>query len=145
MWSVAIDYLHCLLEGLAKDLLNLYESILTEENLERLDTRIKSITPPQGMTRRPRSFKERTYWKAKEYRAFILYYAIPCLEGLLPQHYYANLKLFVSSCHILLSDKITRSELSRAKSALKNFTDGFQKFIWHQKCHVQFALVYSSS
>lgn len=79
------------------------------------------------MTRRPRSFTDRVNWKAKEYRAFLLFYSLPCLEDLLPKPNFANLKLFVNAVHILLSDNISPRLLSQAKSDLHNFAVGFQR------------------
>lgn len=127
IWGVVIDYLHAALEGVASDLFNIFENIMTPQQLSTLDECIKNITPPQGMTRRPRSFTTRSFWKAKEFRAFLLFYALPCLENLLPARNFANLKHFVNVFHILLSDSISHAQLSEAATSLSNFTVGYQR------------------
>ena len=127
VWGIIIDYMHAALEGVAADLFNIYENILSPQQLKVLDEYLKSITPPQGMTRRPRSFSLRPYWKAKEYRAVLLFYALPCLQELLPPRNFLNLKQFVNALHILLSDNISRAQLSEAATCLDNFTVGYQR------------------
>lgn len=127
VWGVVIDYLHAALEGVAADLFNIIENIMTPQQLELLDEYIKNINPPQGMTRRPRSFSLRPFWKAKEYRAVLLFYALPCLEDLLPPRNFSNLKHFVNALHILLSGSISPAQLSEAATSLSNFTTGYQR------------------
>ncbi|KAJ1519617.1 hypothetical protein ONE63_004891 [Megalurothrips usitatus] len=127
VWSVVIDYMHSCLEGIMADLLSLYLNLLDADQIGVLNQRILSIKPPQAMTRRPRPISDKVKWKAKEYRAFLLYYSLPCLEGLLPSSHFALLKLFVNSMHILLSDNITPRALSEAKNTLETFVSGFQR------------------
>lgn len=127
VWGVVIDYMHCVLEGVAADLLSLYLSILSDDQIKTLNERLKRITPPQAMTRKPRPISDKVKWKAKEYRAFLLYYSIPCLEDLLPTPHFAVLKLIVNSMHILLSDNITIRALNQAREMLTTFTSGFQR------------------
>ncbi|KAJ1518944.1 hypothetical protein ONE63_011446 [Megalurothrips usitatus] len=127
VWGVSIDYMHAALEGVTSDLFNIIANILTTDQLEMLNARLQEITPPQGMTRRPRSFTDRVYWKAKEFRAVLLYYILPCLDGILDDRYYANLKMFVNAMHILLSDAITPDQLAEASTCLDNFCVGYQR------------------
>ncbi|KAJ1519111.1 hypothetical protein ONE63_011352 [Megalurothrips usitatus] len=127
VWGFSIDYMHAALEGVASDLFNIIGNILTPAQLHALDEHLQKITPPQEMTRRPKSFSARGYWKAKEFRAVLLYYILPCLDGVLADKYYSNLKLFVNSMHILLSDFITRDKLTEAATCLDNFCVGYQR------------------
>jgi hypothetical protein len=127
VWGNAIDYMHAALEGVASDVFNIIANILTADQLQSLNNRIEKITPPQGMTRRPRSFSQRTYWKAKEFRAVLLYYILPCLDGVLADNYFENLKLFVNALHILLSDSITYAQLEEAATCLEKFCVGYQR------------------
>ncbi|KAJ1528992.1 hypothetical protein ONE63_007359 [Megalurothrips usitatus] len=55
VWSMVIDYMHCVLEGVTADLLDLYFNILDAAQVETLNERIKKITPTQSMTRKPRT------------------------------------------------------------------------------------------
>ncbi|KAJ1525572.1 hypothetical protein ONE63_010376 [Megalurothrips usitatus] len=107
-------------------LLALYLTILSEEKLDIVNTRLDQVTLPQGMSRKPRHLDSKVKYKAKEYRSFFLYFAIPCLEDLLPPRHFQNLKLFVSALHILLSDKISRGDLETARKDLNDFVISFQ-------------------
>lgn len=130
VWSTVIDYLHNVLEGITSDLLEMYLLLLDGVGLDRLNERLQNISPPKAMTRKPRPLSgksEKIYWKAKEYRSFLLYYCLPCLEDLLPVKHFNLLKLLVNAMHILLSDNITARAYSEAKSALSQFVAGFQK------------------
>ena len=126
VWSLVIDYMHALLEGVASDLLTLYLGMLSEEKVEIMNNRLEQITLPQGISRKPRRLDGKVKYKAKEYRSFFLYFAIPCLEDLLPARQFHNLKLFVKVLHILLADKISRRVLESARKDLHDFVCGFQ-------------------
>jgi len=127
VWGLAIDYMHAALEGVASDLFNIIANILSPDQLKKLDKQIEKITPPQAMTRCPRDFSKRSSWKAKEIRAMLLYYILPCLDGVLADKYYENLKLFANAMHILLSDRITLAQLTEAASCLTRFGVGYQR------------------
>ena len=70
-----------------------------------VDNRLTSISPPSEITRAPRSIKERKFWKASEWRAFMLY-GLVVLKGLLPRVYLQHFFLFVYVCTISLATKL---------------------------------------
>jgi len=109
-----------------KDLLGLFESILNAAHKNILNERLLKIKRPQRMSWKPR-IVDRTHWKAKEFRAFLLYFGLPCLEDLLPPNLFFNFKLFSRACFILLSDHISKRELEEARANLLTFAQGFEK------------------
>lgn len=56
-----------------------------------------------------------------ELQAWLLYYSLPVLHGILPSPYLAHLSLLVAAVHILMSARIHRSDLSIAHQFLDTF------------------------
>ncbi|XP_043270733.1 uncharacterized protein [Venturia canescens] len=122
------DYMHCILLGVVKTLVNaLFDSSNNKKKfyigtrIKEIDDKILRIKPPCEISRVPRSIQDRALWKANEWRNFILYYFIPCFKDILPLAYLKHWLLLVSSLHLLLKKKITNNELSLATRALKKF------------------------
>ena len=66
--SVGIDYMHCVLQGVVKRLLNLwFEFSLEIYCITRfagvVDKRLSTIRPPENVTRLPNSILKRKRWK----------------------------------------------------------------------------------
>lgn len=91
-----------------------------------IDQKLLSIKPPVEITRTPRSFHERKYWKASEWRSFLLFYSLPVLSGVLMKKYWNHLFLLVFALHILLQQTVKLSEVSTAEIALKKFVIQFE-------------------
>lgn len=96
--GTAIDYMHCVLEGVTKSLLNLWfspsykmEPFNISNRIQEVDGRLCQIKPPNDITRCPRKIeKEVQYWKASEYRSFLLFYGPIVLREILPTAYYTH-------------------------------------------------------
>ena len=56
-------------------------------NLAPIDERMRRIKPLTRISRRPRSISMYKQWKASKWRNWLLYYALPCLDGILQQRY----------------------------------------------------------
>ena len=66
--SVAIDYMHCVLEGVVKKLLGLWfdhsnEIYCVRKFISQVDRRLEMIKPPEIVTRLPKSVEKRSHWK----------------------------------------------------------------------------------
>ncbi|KXJ23145.1 hypothetical protein AC249_AIPGENE10506 [Exaiptasia diaphana] len=88
--GTAVDYMHCVLEGVMKLLLELWftskggqgEPFNISDRVEDADKRISELKPPNRISRCPRSIEgHRKYWKANELRAFLLFYGAIVLRG----------------------------------------------------------------
>lgn len=105
-----IDYLHCILLGVMKTLLNLWldskhsrTPFYIKKNLKKLlINRILSIKPLRLANRKPRSLKYMKYFKAHEFRDLLLFYLPVCLQGILPSSYLNHFRLLSSAVYILL-------------------------------------------
>ncbi|XP_077491955.1 uncharacterized protein LOC144102597 [Amblyomma americanum] len=125
-----LDLVHSVLIGVVRQVT---EIILSTSNsgqhfyvgrpstLEDIDSRLLAIKPPLCVTRLPRPIRERGHWKASEWRQWILFYALPCLEGILHPDYWRHLCKLSEALHILLREELTLSEIAKAELLLESF------------------------
>ncbi len=62
---------------------------------------------------------------ASELKAWLLYYSLPTLNGVLPKKYLQHFALFVEAVFILLGDSISKDDLAVAETFLDTF---YKKF-----------------
>ena len=85
-------------------------------------SKLLQIKPPLNITRTPRSIQQdRSYWKASEYRAWLLFYSVPVMLDILPPDYLAHHMLLVEAVYLLLKNIIYPAELSKAEVLIKHF------------------------
>lgn len=124
-----IDYMHCVLLGVTKMLLKLWfdtehsaEIWYCGTKIDEADSKLLQIKPPITITRTPRSIQQhRAYWKASEYRNWLLFYSLPVMLYILPQEYLAHHMLLVESIYLLLQDSITPADLSKAEKLIRHY------------------------
>lgn len=127
--DVPIDYMHMILEGISKMLLNYWfdgsyrdRRFYLGKEIDELDKMLFRIKPPNSFRRSPRSLHTcNSFWKASEHRAWLLYYAIPLLINVLPPDYIYHLSLLITSIHILLGTTITTEDLNMCQEMLTAF------------------------
>ncbi|XP_028518623.1 uncharacterized protein LOC110251203 [Exaiptasia diaphana] len=134
--GTAVDYMHCVLEGVMKLLLELWftskggqgEPFNISDRVEDADKRISELKPPNRISRCPRSIEgHRKYWKANELRAFLLFYGAIVLRGILPDVYYEHFMLFSEAIFILCLGNVTHAQIDHAERLLKHFCLKFPK------------------
>ena len=123
--SVCAEYVHVLTLGGVKYFL---EKIFFEkgewyigDKLEAINEFLSKIEVPDFVKRLPRGIDDFKFWKASEFRNFLLYYSLPLFADFLPSKYYQHWLLLVSSSYILLKDAISETELKSAEIMLKSF------------------------
>lgn len=126
--SIPIDYMHSILEGVFKQLMKLWfdssshsQPYSLRKHIACINRVLERVKPPLEIQRMPRSIQNISFYKASEYRAWLLFYAVPICSFFLPPDYTHHLILLVNAIHILLSDKIKKSDLSIAYSMLSTF------------------------
>ena len=95
-----------------------YENGVTPEKLRELNKRLLNITPSHETHRLPRAFMEKAKWKATEWRSWLLFYSLICLQGLVPTEVLNHYALLVESIFILLQDSISEAELRACEEKL---------------------------
>ncbi len=123
------DYMHCVLLGITKNLLHKWFSpteagkrYAIGKHLKQISKRLQKIRPPQFIERLPRDIeKHYSNYKATELQAWLLFYCLPCVEGILPVKYQNHFSLLSEATFVLLGDNIMPQGLDRAEYLLKEF------------------------
>ena len=134
--GTTIDYMHCVLLGVTRLLLGLWFSTEHHNDLwycgkkvTICDEKLAQIKPPNYITRTPRSIsKHRKYWKASEYRNWLLFYSIPVMTNILPPVYLSHHILLVYCMSVLLSSSITQREIYHAEKVLQHYVYKFEHY-----------------
>ncbi|XP_064464144.1 uncharacterized protein LOC135375344 [Ornithodoros turicata] len=121
VWGQTVDYMHCVLLGVTRQITESVLNLCTPSTIAAVNSRLESITPPHCFTRLPRSLNERAYWKASEWRHWLLFYSLPCMLGLVPISTWRHFRKLVEATQILLSVELTAVLLRRADGLLRLF------------------------
>lgn len=132
--SFSIDYMHCILLGVVRLLLDLWLDpsskgkgyYIKKKHRKILDKRLISIKPSMYLNRKPRPLDERANYKASELRNMLLYYLRVCLPGIQNKKYVDHFHLLSSAVYILLSTNISMKDLNVAEERLYEFSTQFQ-------------------
>lgn len=127
--GIAVDYMHCVLLGVTKMLMTLWfdkthaaEDWNISKRLEDVDRRLLNITPPNCISRAPRSIaKDYAHRKASEFRSFLFFYGIPCLWNILPDEYFQHFILLVEAIWLLDQSSVSPHCLQKAQNLLRHF------------------------
>ena len=65
------------------------------------------------------------YIVALEFRAWLLFYSLPVLDGILQDPYFTHYALLVAAMHVFLSDDISQSEFRWAEICIHRFCRNF--------------------
>ncbi|KAG0420800.1 hypothetical protein HPB47_003288 [Ixodes persulcatus] len=123
VWGFSVDYMHSVLLGVTRIFTDyLFNSTNCREDfylgspsiVATVNQRLLSIRPPHTMTRLPRHVGDRCFWKASEWRLWLLFYVLPCTLGILKQRYWKHLRCLVEAIHMLLSEELTPRMLETA-------------------------------
>lgn len=101
---------------------------ITPRGTEMVNRNIKSIKPLKTFSISPRTIDEREYWKAHEFKYWLLFYAVPCLTGILKPIYLNHFTLLSEAIFIFLKTKITQTDLKKASQNLRKFVVDFEKY-----------------
>lgn len=119
--GIPIDYMHCVLEGVTKRILEAWVRS-NRRAMANVDLLLLQQRPPHEFSRPPRSIlKHRKYWKASEYRNWLLYYSLPLLSDVLPPLHLHHFALLVCSMHILLQEGLKEVQIQAAEDMLQAF------------------------
>lgn len=127
---IPIDYMHSILEGVFKSLMKYWfdskyhkEPYSLRKHTHSINKIVSKVKPPTEIPRLPRSLAVISFFKASEYRAWLLFYGLPILSRFLPPEHTHHLSLLVTAVHILLSDEIKQEGLEEAIQLLACFHD----------------------
>ena len=129
------EYMHAGMLGVVRQIVNLtFDSAYHDSPfymgpsvLKRVDELMLQMTPPSEVRRSPRPLSERSYWKASEWRAFLLYYSVVIFGEVMSQPYFLHWLLLVNAINILLRRSISQAALDLSRLYLLKFSDGVEK------------------
>ena len=134
--------MHGTLLGVTKTLMCLWFSstrsgkpFFIGKKLKEISKSLCEIRPLDHIQRLPRNIE--TYYsslKASEYEAWLLYYCIPCVVGILPHVYLDHFSLLSEAIYLLLGDSITTADIDRAQSLLLSFYKDFEDLYGQGSC-----------
>ena len=123
--SICAEYLHNLMLGVVTYFTNLMFNEkgpwYIGDKIEQVNEFLVNIKVPDFVNRCPRDLSLLQYWHGNEFRAWLLYYSLPALKGILPDEYYQHWILLVGASFILLKDDISRRDLETANVMLRCF------------------------
>lgn len=151
--GIAVDNMHCVLLGVTKTLMTLWfdkshtaEFWNISKRVEEVDRHLLNITPPNCISRAPRSIsKDYAHWKASEFQSFLFFYGIPCLWNILPDEYFQHFLLLADAVWLLNQSSISPQCLEKAGNILRHFClriealygNRYQTFNVHCLLHLQ--------
>ena len=134
------DYMHSVCQGVVRLMVDLWvdskhhgEEYYIGQKVKLVDERLQLISPPSEMHRSPRSLSQRHFWKASEWRAFILY-SLVILQGVLPACYLNHFFLFVYGIYTLLGDSISVESIALSELCLTKFVIKMEELYGLSKC-----------
>lgn len=127
VWGYGVDYLHPVLLGVFKDIVqymmtrNQPYSLGGRRTMRSVERRIKNIRPPFIVPHTPKGFKEQGVWKACDIKALLLWYFIPVLNDVWRPAYLNHIACLIEGVTLLLQKEITPADRRRAAALLKLF------------------------
>ncbi len=90
--------------------------------LKLIDKKLLLVKPPHEFRHSPRPIATSIkYWKASEFRTWLLFYSLPIAAPHLPAEYAHHYSLLVYGMHILLGSDISSDQLAIADQLLHSF------------------------
>ena len=125
--SFVPDYMHCVLLGVVRQFINIWTDSSNNskpyyiKNTATIDKLLKTIRIPDEINRLPRSLADRKFWKAAEYRSFLLIYSPVILMGILPHSFYKHWLLLCNGIRLLFLNKVTATMVKASRNCLYKF------------------------
>ena len=140
--GIVPDYMHAVLLGVTSTLMFKWfsptqsnKSYFVGKHLKEISRRLQNIKPPASIERLPRDLeKHYKNLKATELQSWLLFYALPCLVGILPDRYLRHFSYLSEAIYILLGDHITNTLLCRAEHLLGKFYSSFSELYGAGSC-----------
>lgn len=129
---VVLDYMHCLSQGVMKRLLDFWVKgkkpmRMLEEKKDSLSLALFKLrkSVPAEFARLPRSLDDVEYWKATEFREFLLYTGIIVLKSNIKKEQYNHFLILFVSVRILCSDNNFSTYYDLASKLLIEFVQSY--------------------
>ncbi|XP_057336342.1 uncharacterized protein LOC130674907 [Microplitis mediator] len=143
--TTVVDIMHCVYLGVVKKLFSLWFDNCNSNNvfslhdhLSWVDSKIRSIFPPGFVSRLTRSVNDYKYWKASEWKQWLLHYSIPILSSIMTDQYLEHHKLLVTAISYLSYISISKKMISVSFTSIKIYIFQFKNLygLTHMTCNL---------
>lgn len=135
IYGCGLDYMHNICLRVVPTWLNLIlhakmkdEYYIKKENRIILNERLLNIQTTSDISYKPRTLDDRSFFRAVEYRNFLLYYSRYVLSSILPKKYVDHLELLSAALYKLLKKEQRVEEINEASDMLISFADKFEEY-----------------
>ncbi|XP_057338511.1 uncharacterized protein LOC130676372 [Microplitis mediator] len=129
--GIDVDWMHCVGLGVCRQFAKLwFDSANSDEDfylglaIEIVDDLLLSYKPTSDMSRTTRKMSERSYWKAHEWIAFLLFYSLPVLQVVAEKKYLNHWALLIDGISLLIQTSVMPSDIHYAHNSLIGFING---------------------
>ncbi len=133
------DWMHSVCLGVVRQVVDLCldtsnhaKPFYMGNKVDDLDNILLLQHPPSELARAPRSLKQRRFWKASEWRSFLLFYSFVTFAHVMPNNYFHHFLLLVFGIHLLLQECPTEEALEHARLCFIKFVVQFPKLYGEQ-------------
>ena len=134
--------MHAVLQGVTRQITTMWfnskhhtSSFYLGNKVKQIDTLLLKMKPPSQIRRSPRSIASTLkFWKAGEFRAWLLFYSLPIIQKFIPHEYVHHWSLLVYSINALLGDEIPTDQLPEVAEALGTFCNLVPELYGLQAC-----------
>jgi len=128
------DYMHCVCLGVVRQVVNILvdtgnhsQPFYLGNCIEEIDSYLLQQKPPNEIHRSARSILLRKYWKASEWRCFLLFYSVVVFKKLMRTKYFQHWLLLVNGIHMLLNTTVKDEKINYANRYLVKFVAQFHE------------------
>lgn len=128
-----VDPMHNVFLGVSRMLAHLWTDSSSHDKdyyikayIPIINDRLSQIKLPKSACRLTRPISDMKFWKASEWRNWLLFCSFPVLSDLLPRRFLEHYALLITAIYILLKENVTGNDLNNATRLLENFVVEFQ-------------------
>lgn len=129
------DYMHAVLLGVVRYHMELLFTSVGKKyyiglaaKIAAVNERLSKIQPPRSITRTPKSLNDRSLWRASEWRFWLIFYCVPCLEGILKPKYVKHIGMLSAAINILLNKSVIHDDIITAHNLITKYVYLFEKY-----------------
>ena len=142
--DVPIDAMHQVHLGCAKSIISALVGSLSKHDLPLAEQRLKNMTSPRNLYCKPKLLSELPYWKARDFKFFLLHYGSFCFEGLVRDHLHRSFNQLSIAIRLLSMRVASETNIKDAEKLLFDFLSNFvelygsdsQSFNFHSLRHL---------
>jgi len=137
------EYMHCILLGVVRQFTSLWfdasshgEKYSLRKHTADIDKIMLGVKPPSEVKRLPRLLSLRKYWKASEWRSFLLFHSVIALKPFMLPELYRHWLLLHFAVYNLMAKHVKRSHLISCDLALHKFVSKIPEL--YGRAHVSY-------